>query len=299
MPYQIEPGATSQSMDVWIDSSATPGEGLTGLVYNTSGLTCYYRRGATGTFTALSLADLVTPAIGDPWLSGGFLEVDATNAPGLYRLDLSDAIVAAGVDWATLVLSGAANMLPCKIRIELRVKQTGDCYAIANSGTHGNAALKTLIDDVPTTAEFEARSIAAASYFDPAADTVANVTTVATLTGHTAQTGDSYARLGAPNAASVAADIAALNDLSAAEVNAEVDTALGTTTQTLPGQGDPTVTPTIVQMVGYLYKQWRNKSTQTDTLNELYADDGTTVDQKFSIAESAATTTKGEVGTGP
>jgi hypothetical protein len=47
----------------------------------------------------------------------------------------------------------------------------------------------------------------AASYFDPAADTVANVTTVATLTGHTAQTGDSFARLGAPAGASVSADI--------------------------------------------------------------------------------------------
>jgi hypothetical protein len=32
--------------------------------------------------------------------------------------------------------------------------------------------------------------------FDPATDTVANVTTVATLTGHTPQTGDSFARIG-------------------------------------------------------------------------------------------------------
>ena len=44
--------------------------------------------------------------------------------------------------------------------------------------------------DPPTNAEMEARTLVAASYFDPAADTVANVTTVATLTGHTAQTAD-------------------------------------------------------------------------------------------------------------
>jgi len=51
------------------------------------------------------------------------------------------------------------------------------------------------INDIPTTAEFNARTIASTSYFDPSADTVANVTTVATLTDHTPQTGDVYAAL--------------------------------------------------------------------------------------------------------
>lgn len=68
----------------------------------------------------------------------------------------------------------------------------------------------TGIADIPTVSEFNARTLAAADYFDPAVDTVANVTTVATLTGHTAQTGDSFARLGAPAGASVSADIAAI-----------------------------------------------------------------------------------------
>lgn len=39
------------------------------------------------------------------------------------------------------------------------------------------------------------RTLLTADYFDPAADTVANVTTVATLTGHEPQTGDSYAEV--------------------------------------------------------------------------------------------------------
>ncbi len=38
--------------------------------------------------------------------------------------------------------------------------------------------IPTLIADVPTVAEFDARTLVAASYFDPAADTVATVTTV-------------------------------------------------------------------------------------------------------------------------
>ncbi len=47
--------------------------------------------------------------------------------------------------------------------------------------------------DGPTNAEMIARTILAAAYFDPAADAVANVTAVGTLSGHTPQTGDSYA----------------------------------------------------------------------------------------------------------
>ena len=53
-------------------------------------------------------------------------------------------------------------------------------------------------------------AIAALKDFDPASDTVVNVGTVATLTGHTAQTGDNYTRLGAPAGASVSADNAAI-----------------------------------------------------------------------------------------
>jgi len=42
----------------------------------------------------------------------------------------------------------------------------------------------------PTVSQMNARTLVSADYFDPAADTVANVTTVGTLTGHTAQTAD-------------------------------------------------------------------------------------------------------------
>jgi hypothetical protein len=84
--------------------------------------------------------------------------------------------------------------------------QTGDNFA--RLGAPAGASVSADIADVPTVAELNARTLVAASYFDPAADTVANVTTVGTLTGHTAQTGDSFARIGAPTGASVSADIA-------------------------------------------------------------------------------------------
>ena len=63
------------------------------------------------------------------------------------------------------------------------------------------------------------------STFNAASDAVANVTLVATtttLTGHTAQTGDNYARLGAPAGASLSADVAAVKvDTAASKVTTD------------------------------------------------------------------------------
>ena len=109
-------GSTDQTIDVFIqDSSSTTGAGLTGLTSATSGLTCYYRKGATGTPTALTLvSQTVTGAHAD----GGFVAVDGTNMPGVYRLDLSDTIVASA-GMVTLFLRGAANMAQLPLEIEV------------------------------------------------------------------------------------------------------------------------------------------------------------------------------------
>lgn len=94
------------------------------------------------------------------------------------------------------------------------------------------------------------------------------------------------------------AAISALNNVSTAQVNAEVVDALNVDTYSEPGQGAPTATPTIRQMVHYLYKQWRNKSTVDDDSYDLYADDGTTVDQTATISDDDETFTRGEIGSG-
>jgi hypothetical protein len=113
---EIVAGSTDQTIDVFIqDSSVTTGAGLTGLVYNTSNLVCYYRKGATGTPTALSLA---TQTVGGAHSDGGFVAVDGTNCPGQYRLDLSDTIIATA-GRVTLYLKGATNMAPCLVEIEV------------------------------------------------------------------------------------------------------------------------------------------------------------------------------------
>ena len=89
-----------------------------------------------------------------------------------------------------------------------------------------NAEADTALTDYdgPTNTEMEARTLASASYFDPAADTVANVTTVATTTDVTNQ---------------VTADVTAISGDSTAADNLEASLetlVLGTAT------GSPTTT---------------------------------------------------------
>ena len=129
------------------------------------------------------------------------IEIDATDQPGLYRVDWPDAAFAAGAREVILTVKVATaftehlrvNLTPVPADLvqiggaaqsatDLKdfaddgydpstnkiagvvladtvttytgnTPQTGDSYAIVNSGTHGNAALKTLVDDLPTNAE--------------------------------------------------------------------------------------------------------------------------------------------------
>jgi len=93
----IAPGSTSQSIELYL--------GATGLTASTSGLSARYNR----TRTASVSIPLVARTIGQAWTSGGFAEVDATNMPGVYRLDLPDAALAAGADDVTIVVRGASG----------------------------------------------------------------------------------------------------------------------------------------------------------------------------------------------
>jgi hypothetical protein len=84
-----------------------------------------------------------------------------------------------------------------------------------------------------------------------------------------------------------------------AQVNTEVSDVLKTDTITLPAQGAPTNTPTMEAVLGWLYKAFRNKKTQTDTTWSLFDDAGSVVDSKATVSDSAGTFTKEEIITGP
>jgi hypothetical protein len=114
-PFVVK-GATDQTVYVFIqDSGDTTVAGLTGLVYNAAGLVASYVR-PLGSRVAITLAtQTVTGAHAD----GGFVEVDATNMPGIYRLDLPDAAVASGVISFVVMLKGATNQAPLTLEIPL------------------------------------------------------------------------------------------------------------------------------------------------------------------------------------
>ena len=93
----IAPGSTSQSIELSL--------GATGLTSSTAGLSARYNR----TRTASVDIPLVARTIAQAWTAGGFAEVDATNMPGVYRIDLPDAALAAGADDVTIVVRGASG----------------------------------------------------------------------------------------------------------------------------------------------------------------------------------------------
>jgi hypothetical protein len=93
----IAPGSTSQSIELYL--------GATGLTYATSGLAAYYVRNQS----APVAITLVTQTATGAWSSGGFAEISSSLVPGVYRLDVPNAALAAGVSDVTIVVRGASG----------------------------------------------------------------------------------------------------------------------------------------------------------------------------------------------
>lgn len=112
----IKKASTDVTVYVFIqDSSATTGAGLTGLTFETASLVASYVR----PLAARAALTLATQTVTGAHSDGGFVEVDATNMPGVYRLDLPDAVCATGVGSVVVMLKGAANMAPVLLEIQL------------------------------------------------------------------------------------------------------------------------------------------------------------------------------------
>jgi len=124
MKLAIERGATSVILHVFIqNSSVTTGAGLTGLAFDTAGLTCAKIRG-NETLSNPTFQDITTLGTYEaPTLNTNirFKQVHATNAPGWYEVHLHN-------DWLdvtntrrslAIMLWGAANMAPVNVEVEL------------------------------------------------------------------------------------------------------------------------------------------------------------------------------------
>lgn len=89
------------------------------------------------------------------------------------------------------------------------------------------------------------------------------------------------------------------NATALASINAQVVDGLNVDTYAEPGQGAPGATLSLAAKIGFLYKAWRNRSTQTASQYSLYNDDASTVDHKASFSDNGTTADRGEIATGP
>lgn len=131
------------------DSASTTGGGKTGITFNAASFTAYYVRppvaGVGGTAVSITLA---TQTVTGAWSSGGWVEVDATNLPGIYRFDIPNAVFATGVDHAVVMLKGASGMAPVSLEYQLvgfdpstawlTSAQTANAVLDAVASTHNN-----------------------------------------------------------------------------------------------------------------------------------------------------------------
>jgi len=119
MELNIPAGTTSKRIAVFIqDSAAGDGSGKTGLVFNTSGLACYYWREDEGNANATAVT-LATATRGS-FTSSGFKEKDATNQPGMYEFGIPDAALAAGAGWVAIMFTGSTpGIVPRIVMIQL------------------------------------------------------------------------------------------------------------------------------------------------------------------------------------
>lgn len=90
-----------------------------------------------------------------------------------------------------------------------------------------------------------------------------------------------------------------LGSAALATVKTQMTDALNVDTYTEPGQRAPGNGETLSNKIGFLFKAWRNKVTQTNSLYQLFNDDAVTVDHKATVSDDGTTFTKGEVASGP
>ena len=140
----VKRGRVSQIVPIRIlDTTSVTGGGKTGLVNNSTNLTAYYHRELDTAATAISLLS-TTSGI---YLSGGFVESDATHLAGQYELGLPNAAISASdaSTWVEVMIYDSGTGLgiaPVVMRIDLVAVDLQDAVHMGLS-TLPNAAAGT------------------------------------------------------------------------------------------------------------------------------------------------------------
>lgn len=215
MDFHVNAGDTDVTIYVRLRDSTT-GLAKTGLAYNSTGASAYYTRPRAAATSITLATQTVTGAHSD----GGFVEVDATNAKGLYRLDLPDAVCAASADYVVVSVE-FDGVIEESVEILLgprdaNVSQFGGTAGTFSSGrpevntTHLAGTSQTardigasvLLSSGTGTGQISLSSgtVTVGTNSDKTGYSLTNLTVTAGTTlgagTHTAQTGDAYAYLG-------------------------------------------------------------------------------------------------------
>ena len=225
---------------------------------------------ANGAITAAAIA---TDAIDDDAIATGAIASTAFAAGAITATVIAtgaidaDALAADAVTEIAAGLPTAAGIADAVWDEDATAHQTGGTFgqAIGDPGADTNTIFKAVVTDA-TGATIGVDIVTIDDLLDteiPALTTaVADLPTNAELA----------TALGTADDAVLAA-IAALNNLSAAQVNAEVVDALATDTYAEPS-GVPAATDDLATKIGYLYMALRNQVTVTATKKQFFDDSG-------------------------
>lgn len=124
--HELKAGTTSWIEYVLItDMNGSP---ITGLVWNSTGLLSKYVLAGAAS-VAITLA---TQTVTGAYSSGGFVEVDATAFPGLYRFDIPNAALASGnKSYVSLYGYSGMNVTRCEYDLQAVDSQDATRYGLA------------------------------------------------------------------------------------------------------------------------------------------------------------------------
>jgi len=94
----IRAGTTSYSMIVQLFNNTT-GAPETGLTFDSTGINISYARAGAA---RVAIEEITLATAATAYASGGFVEIDATNMPGAYRLDVPNAALLVAADSVTV-----------------------------------------------------------------------------------------------------------------------------------------------------------------------------------------------------
>lgn len=262
--------------------------------------------------TATTVTNAVTlPSIPANWITAAALAADASAeiADTVWDEDLSTGHAVANsaavrlsdvlVDTAEIGSAGAGlNAIPWNAAWDAEVQSEVDDGLIAQGLDHlVNVAVSgTDITDNSILAKLVSSS--ATADWDTFVNTTDSLQAIRDKeTDIETDTQDLQTQIGTAGAGLT--DLGGLSTTAKGHVNAEVVDVIRTDTTTLPGQTAPPASPTMEQMVAWLYKTFRNKKEQTSSTWSLYDDAGTTVDAKATVADDGTTASKAEIVSGP